>query len=60
MNEMCVTAREASKLLGVSERMIRKYLHSGELTVHHRGKNRVTMIAVDEVYNLREKKRKRG
>lgn len=60
MSEMYVTATEASKLLGVSERMVRKYLHSGELTVHHRGKNRVTMIAVDEVYNLREKKRKRG
>lgn len=35
MSTYCVTKVEASKLLGVSVRMVDKYLHSGELTVDH-------------------------
>ena len=61
MSTYCVTKVEASKLLGVSVRMVDKYLHSGELTVDHMEKNKV-VIAITEVYSLREKrsKRKRG
>lgn len=41
MSTYCVTKVEASKLLGVSVRMVDKYLHSGELTVDHMEKNKV-------------------
>ena len=58
MSTYCVTKVEASKLLGVSVRMVDKYLHSGELTVDHMEKNKV-VIDVTEVYSLRSK-RKRG
>ncbi len=61
MSELCVNKLEASKLLGVSTRMIEKYLHNGELTVHHREKHRAVMISVSQVYAFREQmKRKRG
>lgn len=61
MSNLCVTKEEAGSLLGVSLRMVTKYLKSGALTEHHREGRRV-MIDVTEVYNLREKnqKRKRG
>lgn len=61
MSGLCVSKKEASKLLGVSLRMITNYLKSGELTEHHREK-RMVMVDVSEVYSLREenKKRKRG
>lgn len=61
MGGMYVTKEEASKLLGVSLRMITNYLKSGELTEHHKdGRN--VMIDIVEIYNLREKitNRKRG
>lgn len=55
-----VTKEEASRLLGVSIRMIGKYLKSGKLTEHHRDGRKV-MIDVTEIYDLRENiKRKRG
>ncbi len=60
MDSTCVTKKEAGKLLGVGIRMIEKYVKAGKLTIHHHGKNNATMIAIDEVYNLREEKRKRG
>ncbi|MFI3225781.1 MAG: hypothetical protein R3Y09_00110 [Clostridia bacterium] len=56
MSEMCVTKEDAGKLLGVSKRMIEKYLSSGKLNVHHREKNRLVMIDVTEIYNFREKR----
>lgn len=61
MAEICITKVEASKLLGVSVRMVEKYLHSGKLSEDHREKGKV-MIPIDEVYSLREtiKHRKRG
>lgn len=61
MSDLCVNKKEASKLLGVSLRMVTNYLKSGELTEHHR-ENREVMIDVIEVYSLREEisKRKRG
>ncbi len=59
MSKLCVTKQEASKLLGVSERMINKYLHNGQLTVHHK-ENRMVMISVTEVYALREQKKKKA
>ena len=55
MSTYCVTKVEASKLLGVSVRMVDKYLHSGELTVDHMEKNKV-VIDVTEVYILGEKR----
>lgn len=61
MGAQCVTKVEASKLLGVSLRMITKYLKGGKLTVHHT-ESRKVMIDVSEVYNLRKERteRKRG
>lgn len=61
MGGMYVTKEEASKLLGVSLRMITNYLKSGDLTEHHKNSRNV-MIDIVEVYDLREKitNRKRG
>ncbi len=58
MGGMYVTKEEASKLLGVSLRMVTNYLKSGELTEHHK-EDRIVMIDVTEVYHLREEKAKR-
>ena len=59
MSVSCVTKSEAGKLLGVSLRMVTNYLQSGELTIDHKEGNKV-MIRVDEVFSLREQRRKRG
>lgn len=61
MSTYCVTKVEASKLLGVTVRMVDKYIQNGKLTVDHMDKNKV-MIDITEIYSLREKrsKRKRG
>ena len=58
MDEMCVTKSEAGKLLGVGNRQVEKYLHSGRFTVHHIEKGKV-MIPIEEIYDLREEKTKR-
>lgn len=58
MNEYCVTKVEASKLLGISVRMVEKYLHRGDITVNHMEKGKV-MIEISQIYSLREQKEKR-
>lgn len=58
MSTYCVSKLEASKLLGVSVRMVEKYIKGGKLTVDHREK-RMPMIDVTEVYSLRDKNKER-
>ena len=58
MSEYCVTKVEASKLLGISVRMVEKYLHRGDISVDHK-EGRKAMIPIEQVYNLREQKEKR-
>lgn len=57
----CFTKKETAKILGVSVRMVDKYIAQGLLKVNHMEKHRV-MIKITEVYNLRQenKNRKRG
>lgn len=59
MDELCITTQEVSKLLGISVRMVQKYIKRGTLKAHHRV-GRQAMVDVSEVYGLREEKRKRG
>ena len=54
----CFTKKEAAKILGVSVRMVDKYIAQGLLTVDHMEKHRV-MIKITEVYSLREMKKRR-
>ena len=53
-----LTIKEAELIIGVSQRQIRRYLASGELTKSHIQKGKV-MIDVAEVYNLRQKRNQR-
>lgn len=61
MVNVCLTKKEAAKLLGVSLRQVSRYLAAGDLSVACVEKGKVR-IDVTEVYSLREKNknRKRG
>lgn len=56
--EYCVTKVEASKLLGISVRMVEKYIYKGDISIDHKD-GRKAMIPIEQVYRLREKKEKR-
>lgn len=56
---LCVSKKEAGKILGVGLRMVTTYLQRGKLNADHK-EGKFIMIPIDEVYNLREEIRNKN